>query len=288
MQQAAEQLQIRLHGDASLPALVYLPGLHGDWTLVASFRARVAGKVRFVEFTYPRTLDWSLADYARAVDAALAVNGINRGWLLAESFGSQIAWAMLGLGAARFQVEGVILAGGFVRHPLNWSVRLARRVGGSMSLTLLTRLLFCYAKVARVRHRKAPETLASIDEFISRRTELDRQAAVHRLDLILGSDFRRSVSSQMTPVFALTGLFDPIVPWPFSLAWLRRHCRALRATRIIGRADHTVLATAPGAAAEQVLKWMQQLRRSGDVDAGGAGMVSEPPSPCLAQAWARL
>ena len=29
-----EKLEIRIHGDASRPTLVYLPGLHGDWTLI--------------------------------------------------------------------------------------------------------------------------------------------------------------------------------------------------------------------------------------------------------------
>ena len=42
-----DDLKMRVHGDASLPTLIYLPGLHGDWTLVSSFRAAIAGRVRF-------------------------------------------------------------------------------------------------------------------------------------------------------------------------------------------------------------------------------------------------
>ena len=61
--------QLRIHGDASLPTLIYLPGLHGDWTLVGGFREAVDGRVRFVEMTYPRTLTWSLDDYAAAIEA---------------------------------------------------------------------------------------------------------------------------------------------------------------------------------------------------------------------------
>lgn len=91
----AEELQMRIHGDASLPTLVYLPGLHGDWTLAASFRKAVEGKVRFVEFTYPRTTEWTLGDYAEAVERRLLENGITSGWLLAESFSSQVAWELL-------------------------------------------------------------------------------------------------------------------------------------------------------------------------------------------------
>ena len=67
-----DDLKMRAHGDASLPTLVYLPGMHGDWTLVSSFRAAIAGRVRFVEFTYPRTTTWSLDDYAATLRRVFA------------------------------------------------------------------------------------------------------------------------------------------------------------------------------------------------------------------------
>src|SRR5262245_49146569 len=121
----AEQLAIRIHGDTALPTMVYLPGLHGDWTLVSSFRCALADRVRFVEITYPRTLTMSLEDYTQAVEAALRSHGITQGWMLGESWGSQIAWQLAGRNLdiparsekVRFQVEGLILAGGFVKHP---------------------------------------------------------------------------------------------------------------------------------------------------------------------------
>ena len=81
----SEEIQLRVYGEAALPTLVYLPGLHGDWTLVASFRAALNGRVRFVEVTYPRTLTWTIDDYANTIRDALVENGIARGWLLAES-----------------------------------------------------------------------------------------------------------------------------------------------------------------------------------------------------------
>ena len=62
--------------------------------------------------------------------------------------------------------------------------------------------MFGYAKFARFRYRNSPETAATIDEFIARRTELDRQAAVHRLRLIAGSDFSDVVRAAKIPLFA--------------------------------------------------------------------------------------
>jgi pimeloyl-ACP methyl ester carboxylesterase len=266
-EQTGEKLRLRIHGDASLPTLIYLPGTHGDWTLVTSFRLALAGRVRFVEFTYPRTLSWSLEEYARAIEAALLAHGITQGWILGESFGSQIVWPLAesvnreARGAkehsAHFTPLGIILAGGFGRHPFKWGVRLAATFCHGVSLRWLTRLLFFYARFARFRHRQAPETLASIREFVARRTELDKQAAVHRLRLIADHDPQPIAAQTTLPVYYLSGLFEPIVPWMFVAPWLRRHCPGYRGRRIIRKADHNVLGTAPRESAEQVVAWLK-------------------------------
>src|ERR1051326_9348106 len=133
-----EQLEIRIHGDGSLPTLIYLPGLHGNWTLVGNFRRALNGRLRFVEAAYPPTLTWSLEDYAAGVEAALAERGIAGGWVLAESFSSQVVWRLIA--RKQFPVAGLVLAGGFVRHPLLRGVRLAERVCGEISFSLLVQI----------------------------------------------------------------------------------------------------------------------------------------------------
>src|SRR5215207_4698065 len=87
-----EPLGIRIHGRPAQLTLIHLPGLHGDWTLLGPFRLALAGKARLVEFSYPCGNEWSLENYASAVQAALSDRGITHGWLLGESFSSQIAW----------------------------------------------------------------------------------------------------------------------------------------------------------------------------------------------------
>jgi pimeloyl-ACP methyl ester carboxylesterase len=278
-----EELQLRIHGEASLPTLIYLPGLHGDWTLVGGFLQALDGRVRFVEITYPRTLDWSLDDYAAAIETALSENGISSGWLLGESFGSQPLWALVGRNSGtgvspvrfkenesiggmnspagrlcHFHIEGVILAGGFVKHPMRWTMWLAERMTGRMSNALFVWMIFSYAKIAKFRYRHSPGTLARIDEFIARRTDLDRRAAQHRLHLIAGFDPRPIARQTKLPVFGLSGILDPIVPWPYVRRWLKRNCPALRDYKIIKSADHNVLGTAPKRAARQILAWMNQ------------------------------
>ena len=48
-----EEVRLRVHGDESLPTLIYLPGLHGNWTLIGGFRQALKGRARLVETTYP-------------------------------------------------------------------------------------------------------------------------------------------------------------------------------------------------------------------------------------------
>lgn len=255
-----EALQIRVHPVAGAPALVYLPGLHGDWTLVADFREAVAGRVTFVEFTYPRTMTWTLTDYARAVTAALAGHGIGRGWLLAESFGSQVAWAMVAEGGAGWSIDGLILAGGFVRYRQPWLARWGARVFRRLRAERLQRPLRVYAWVVRWWRRCGDTARADLDEFVARRTEADKLAAAHRLDLIAVADWRPVAERTTLPVYHLTGGLDPVVPWRPQQRWLARHCPGHRGARVILAADHNVLGSAPRAAAEQVLRWMGLAR----------------------------
>ena len=249
-----EHLKIRIHNPAATPTLIYFPGLHGDWTLVRGFRQALGARARFVEMTYPRTLIWSLDDYAAAIEKALAEHGISSGWLLGESFGSQVAWAMLE--RKRFDANGMVLAGGFLRHPMPHGARLVERLVSRIPVSFVKPILTAYQSIGRFRYRRSPEVLADLAEFVSRRTDLDRRAAEHRLRLVAENDPRRVPQDVTLPVYALTGILDPIVPWPWARRELKRHCPTLREYRVLWRADHTVLASAPRPAAAVVLSWV--------------------------------
>jgi len=312
---------MRVHGDASLPTLIYLPGMHGDWTLVSSFRAAIAGRVRFVEFTYPRTTTWSLNDYAGEIEGMLLAQGIERGWLLGESFGSQPAWQVVkrflnrqsaqyesrptpshsqegsqrsdafgqvpareGLGVGfsgskvgepvGFQTQGLILAGGFVRHPVIWAVRMAGRVSSAIPMWCVKLFCVIYARYAKFRHKRATETLASIGEFVANRTmEADRQAVVRRYTLIVENDLGLVARQTSCPVFYLAGLVDPLVPWCYVRLWLRKNCPGYRGGKTMWRADHNVLGTAPQKSAEQILAWISDTH----VAQRGVILASNPP-----------
>lgn len=249
-------VQMRIHRADRGPTLVYLPGIHGDWTLVGPFRRAIAGRATLVEFTYPRTTSWSLADYGRAVAHALVADGIGGGWLLAESFGSQVAWAMVAEPGLPWRVEGVILAGGFMRYAPRWSVRAAERMFQRMSVKALQRQVRLYLPIARrIRYRDL-EDQTELDEFVRRRTQADKAAIAHRLGLIAGADWRPVAAATTLPVYHLAGLIDPVVCWWPVRRWLRRQCPGFRGSRLIAASDHNVLNCRPGQAADQILRWI--------------------------------
>ncbi len=250
-----EELTLRVHGVTDLPALIYLPGLHGDWTLIGGLRKALEGRVRFIEVVYPRTLTWTLADYAEAIEAALRSQDLKHGWLLGESFGSQLVWPLVARG--QFGVQGVILAGGFVRHPTPRTARLVGRVTARLPSPVMRVSLAGYKHLMRLRFRRSPEVLQQLGEFVARRTEPDRQAVAHRLHLLAQNDPSHLASSAGPPVYALTGFWDPIVPWFWVRKWLKRHCPSLKSYKILYQADHTVLATAPQASARVIVEWMR-------------------------------
>lgn len=258
----SEPLEIRVYGSDRRETLVYLPGLHGDWTLIPSFRALAATRFLFVELVYPRTLEWSLAEYATSVLEALESKGISSGWLLGESFGSQVLWEMLRTGNSRasFRIEGVILVGGFVRYPFPKLVDLAIWLLGRTSRSTLDRCLRVWATYARVRFRHSPETRDSLAEFIDRRTEDDVRAVIHRLHLIRENDPRDVARATRLPVYLLSGLLDPIVFQPLVRFWLENHCPGFRGAHTISQADHTLLATEPSPAFKQIVHWIDQER----------------------------
>ena len=250
-------LKIRTHGPEDAPVLVYLPGLHGDWTLIGNFRKALAERLRFIEVAYPETSTWSLEDHAKAIEATLQEIEVSHGWILGESFGSQIVWKLLERG--HFRIEGVILAGGFVRHPTAWGAHLCAWCSQRISASLIRKLLLVYTKVAPWRFHRDIETASSIRQYMERSTEQTRQALAHRLRLVALNDPSSTVRQMDIPLFALAGFWDPIVPWFPVRSWLKRNCTALRDYRVIGRADHNVLGTASPTAAEQVLRWMASI-----------------------------
>jgi pimeloyl-ACP methyl ester carboxylesterase len=258
-----QSLPCRVHGDCD-PTLVYLPGLHGDWTLLGPFRQALGNRARLVEFAYPRRTDWALENYARFAADALLSRGVNNIWVLGESFSSQVAWALVKQFSElqapgtepTLNLRGLILVGGFVKHPWPWGVWLAHRASAGAPHWLLKRACHAYGDFARRRHACSTSVCEELREFVERRLAPgDREAVTSRYHLIADNDLRPVARRATLPVFHLSGGIDPIVPWWHVRPWLRRHCPGFRESRILHRAGHNVLLDAPDASAAQILEW---------------------------------
>jgi len=256
---AEPSVELHVHDPQLTTTLIYLPGLHGDWTVAAPLSRYLAGQLRFVTVTYPRTNTWSITDYGAAVTRALQERGIEKAWLLGESFGSQIAWPLFDSPKTlpSFHPEGLILAGGFVRHPCPPAARACARLLALTPPSVFRAFPKAYVAYARLRLPASSTTRDALQEFVNRRTAADLQAMVHRLHLLAQNDPRPIARCVTSPVYHLVGLFDPIVPAPLVRRWLRRYCPGFRDGRTVCSADHNVLLITAQIAARQILLWMQ-------------------------------
>jgi pimeloyl-ACP methyl ester carboxylesterase len=251
----------RFYPNIGKPVLIYLPGLHGDSTLFTSFRLKALKHFQVLEFVYPRNTSWSLSDYGDFVLEELRQHDLKEGWVLAESYGSQVAWSLLQRRSGYdFFPEGIILAGGFVRYPLPWLALTVGRLVEALPPSLWKCIFWMYGRYAHWRHRHAPETRAAIEEFVERRTPADLAAIAHRIRLLAHNDPSFTACHLCCPVYLLAGAIDPVVLTLPVLGWLRRNCRTFSGHRIVWPADHNVLGTEPEKALEQVLEWTNKAQ----------------------------
>lgn len=242
---------VQIQGPPDLPTLVYLPGMHGHWSFAHALRKKLEGKVRLVELAYPSVVTWSVTDYARSALNALDEAGITRAWILAESFGSQIAWELTAQNDA-IVWDGLILDGGFIKHPLPWGARFLawalhrapKTTGGFLGLVAVPFMRKILKGVPREDRKRFP--------FNNR----NRAAMVARLHLIATHDPRPAALNTTIPVYAMAGFWDILVPMPLVFRWLSKNCSTLRDSRILWFADHATIMSSPESTAKLVLKWM--------------------------------
>jgi pimeloyl-ACP methyl ester carboxylesterase len=261
----SDELQIQVYGDATLPTVIYLPGLHGDSTCFTGCRNALAENARVVTVTYTCSTSETIEACAAEINRKLLSLQIGSGWLIGESFGSQIAWELLRINAPNasaeipaFRPEGVILAGGMVKHPWMWAMRTLRWVGGITPMPLYHAEFVLFGLYLKLFHLPSREERESINEFVRRRTKFDRDAMRHRLWLLENYDPRPIAKQTRLPVYYLGGFFDPLVPVFQVRRWLRKNCPGFKGGKIIWRADHIVLASAARLSAKTILDWTRQ------------------------------
>lgn len=244
-------VRVRVHSGSG-PTLVYLPGLHGDWGLIGAFRRALGARARFVEVAYPEH-PHSLEELTMAVESALSAEGVRSGWLLMQSFGSQVGWSLLSRG---FKADGVILAGGFVRHPTPWGAAAMRPLLDGPWSAAIRPPYRALTALGNALSRRDAQSARELSEFAANRSVSAWKAAAWRLRIVAGNDPRDAARATKAPVWYLGGAVDLLVPWPWVVRWLERECPGYKGRLIIPSADHNVLGTAPKESADAVLGWL--------------------------------
>lgn len=261
VQREENSVSAAVYGEPGLPTIVYLPGLHGDCTISQTFREAMGSAVRFVEFTYPRSTKWTMADYGKGVADTLDELGIGQAWVIGESFGSQVLWALVEELAAnpghRFKPEALVMGGGFVRYPIPFLVWLSEQILRYTPIWCLRRSFDFYKTWSAKRRGGDERQIRQMDAFVARRNEQDRRAILHRLRLIRRHDPRSRAQANRIPLFYLTGAIDFVVPWMFVRPWVRKNCFSLRGDQKIRGCDHALFFSEPEKSAAQLKEWMR-------------------------------
>jgi pimeloyl-ACP methyl ester carboxylesterase len=244
-------------GDPQAPAIIYLPGVHGDWTPQVRARPILSRDFHFVETAYPRTHHWSIDDYARALKELLDDLGIDSAHIVGESFGSLVAWKFGIANPERFR--SFTLVGGFSRPP-RFRVAAAAAVAlKSLPTNLLEAAIDLYvaAKSAAGEHRETFQSGA----YPAARTVRGRRATANRMTIIQESEFQNHLQEIRFPVRYVGGARDIVVPVRREIATLGAslppHCDFQSA--LVAGAPHALIASHPEQTVQHILRWVREL-----------------------------
>lgn len=247
-------------GDPSAPPILYLPGVHGDWTPQGRARPILSRDFHFVETAYPRIDHWSIEDYGRALKELLDSLEIESAHVVGESFGSLVAWQF---GIAHPQrVRSFTLVGGFTRPPRFGVAAAASAALKSIPTGVLESAIDFYVagKTAMGEHRETFDAGA----YPAARTQRGRRATARRMSIIQASEFRRHLTQIQFPVRYLGGARDIVVPVRREIATLIAHLppHCDFRSELVAGAPHALIASHPEQSVEHILRWVREVEES--------------------------
>ena len=244
-------------GDPNATPLLYLPGVHGDWTPQVRARPLLSRNFHLVETAYPRIENWSIEDYALALKELLDGLAIQSAHIVGESFGSLVGW-QFGI-ANPERVRSFTLVGGFSRPPRFRAAAAAAAVLKSLPTSLLESAIDLYVagKSAVGEHREIFDSGA----YPATRTPRGRRATANRMSIIQDSEFRDQLKEIGFPVRYLGGERDVVVPVRREIATLQAmlplHCDFR--SELVAGAPHAVVASHPEECAEHLSRWVHEI-----------------------------
>jgi 3-oxoadipate enol-lactonase len=254
-------------GPEEHPPLVYLPGVHGDWTPLGRARSLLNESFQLVEAAYPRVAHWSLADFSQALESLLDALKLDSVHLVGESFGSLVAWEF-GLTHPR-RVRSLALVGGF-SHPPSRTAGLAKHALSLVPTALFETGVDMYVAHKNRRGEPRHPPGEGVPPYAAVRTASGRRATANRMRLIQRTDFRPLLSQVAFPVRYIGGEKDRLVPVQRELRTLQQHLPAICnfQGRVLPGAPHMIIVSHPEQTVEHLAEWVSQAERNRE---GGKG-----------------
>jgi pimeloyl-ACP methyl ester carboxylesterase len=263
---SAKALIYQASGDRDAPPILYLPGVHGDWTPQVGARPILSRDFHFLETAYPRIETWSIDDYARALKKLLDDLGIESAHIVGESFGSLVMWQF---GVANPErVRSFTLVGGFSRPP---RFRVAAAAAAALR-TLPTQLLESSIDLYVSGKSAMGEVRESFDSGVypAVRTPRGRRATANRMSIIQASDFTEQLKEIKFPVRYLGGAKDIVVPVRREIATLLAHLppHCDFRSELVPGAPHAMIASHPQQTVEHLTRWVREIEaKNGEYNA---------------------
>lgn len=251
-------LLTRISGPAEAPVVVYLPGLHGDWTPMWRAQGLISRNHRLIEVAYPRSAtDWTLDDYVARVEALLERLGVGGVHLLAESFGSLVGWGVCCRSPER--TKTLMLAGGFCSTPGRLRVALGGAIMRLLPPGTLDRMVDLYL-VYLIKRGFPPDAFRRDDFFPAARTRQGWLSARNRLKIIRDTDVRERLCELRLPVLYFGGAWDLIVPVRREIATIkgRLHPECCFQSVLYPQAPHAIIPARATTVAGLIGEWVER------------------------------
>ncbi len=272
---SGDELLYRVSGEEHATPVVYLPGVHGDWTPQAAAGPILAERFRLVEVTYPKKPHWSIGDYMNAVVSLFDRLEIDSAHVIAESFGSLVGWE-LGLEHPS-RVRSMMIVGGFCQPPGPPKVLLAKWGLSLLPTEVFERGVNAYVSIRKLQGKLVRPEMEVDLPYAAVRTDLGLSATIQRFELLGRMDFRHQLHDLRIPVRYIGGEKDLIVPVKREIETLAEILaeEAGFESRLIPGAPHMIIASHAEETAGQLVDWIEALEEvtapqdeDGSVDSG--------------------
>lgn len=245
----------RISGCIEAPLAIYLPGIHGDWTPLETARDALSSRVRLVEIEYPKEPGWDMQRYAHSVRELIDSLKADRAHIVAESFGSLVAWEFALHAPDR--IRSLILVGGFTSTPGMFKTTVAK-AGLSMVPTILFEKVVDIYSRSRGRKKTDGHGGGSIIPYSSVRTAQGHRATISRLAHVQAADYRSELHKMHFPVRYIGGARDRVIPVAREIDRLTAALPQMSAfeSRLIPGAPHMIVASHPDETTASICDWI--------------------------------